>query len=73
MHIPPKRDSAIGAVHRDVIGIKLGVTFQGLFDGMVNVSRVRCGTQQVDVVLNTDNAQDVGRDELGFITLVLAT
>jgi hypothetical protein len=38
---------------------------------MVNVSRARCGTQQVDVVLNTDNAQDVGCDELGFITLVL--
>jgi hypothetical protein len=59
------------AAHRDVVSVELGVACEGLFDGMMNFPSIEYRADDIDVVLDIGDAQDVGCDEPGLLTLIM--
>src|SRR5262249_51265163 len=68
---PTERDRPVGALHCDALRVQLRVPLHRLLDRVLDVVRGRSGRDELDVVLDSHDAEEVACDVLSLVALVL--
>jgi len=70
-HRSAERDCPVGALDRDALGVQLRVPLHRLLDRVLDVVSGRSRRDEVDLVLDSDHAEEIACDGFGLVTPVL--